>query len=202
MAIKNTCPKCKKRFSAPDSYVGKKVECPRCGQKVVLRSPEEIRRRAELDEETRRKLDEDRERLKLIERMEIRRRRTTRPYHEAYGTGESVVRHFNPGAPSRFLRLRVLSEVLTFSSYFEVLLALLGTGLTIYLKISGVIPSIGVLLLCLVGWAVVGSTLYLVLKFLGELAFTLSDLGDQQNDLVQLLLDIRDNTESPVEQEG
>ena len=37
--------------------------------------------------------------------------------------------------------------------------------------------------------------MYLLLKYLGELAFLMADIGDQQNDLVQLLLDIRDNTD-------
>jgi hypothetical protein len=44
---------------------------------------------------------------------------------------------------------------------------------------------------------VAGLVLYLALKYLGELAFLLADVGDQQNDVVQLLLDIRDNTEPP-----
>ena len=37
--------------------------------------------------------------------------------------------------------------------------------------------------------------LFLVLKFLGELAVFFADLGDQQNNTVQLLLDLRENTD-------
>ncbi len=201
MAVKNTCPKCKKRFSAPESYLGKKIECPRCGQRVLLRSPEQVRTEIEAKAERERQLEEDQRRLALIERMEIRRRHASTPYYETYGTGESSVRHFNPGAPSRFLRFRALSDVLTFSAYIVALLVLLAIGLTVYLKFAGVIPGIPLMLLCIAGLVAVGLTLYLVLKFLGELAFTLSDVADQQNDLVQLLLDVRENTEARVKQE-
>ena len=34
MAIKNICPKCKKAFSAPEGDLGKKVECPACGHQL------------------------------------------------------------------------------------------------------------------------------------------------------------------------
>lgn len=201
MAVKNTCPKCGKGFTAPENYIGKKVDCPRCGQKVILRSPEEINELVEVQAARLRKFDEDQERLALIEKMDIKQKRSSKPYYETYGTGESAVRHFNPNAPSRFLRFRALSEVFTFFAYFEALLVVMGIGLTLYLKINNTITSIPVLLLCLIGWGIIGTALYLALKFLGELAFLLSDVGDQQNDVVQLLLDVRDNTESTVESE-
>ena len=49
---------------------------------------------------------------------------------------------------------------------------------------------VGILVLTLLGTA-----LFLVLKFLGELAVFFADLGDQQNNTVQLLLDLRENTD-------
>ena len=197
MAVKSVCPSCKQSFSAPDDYLGKKVECPRCGHKTLLRSPEELRELEEVQAARQKKIEEDQQKLALIERMSFSRRRASRPYYETFGTGQSAVRHFNPNAPSRFLRFRALSELLIFFAYLEILLTMMGIGLTIYLKISGAIPSVSILLLCLVGWVILGTTLYLGLKFAGELAYLLSDVGDQQNDLVQLLLDIRENTDEP-----
>ena len=194
MAVKNVCPKCKKNFSAPEGYLGKKVECPRCGHRSILRTPEEIKDLEEVQSARQRKIEEDQERLALIEKMEARSR-GSRPYYEEYGVGVDPVRHYNPNAPSRFLRVRALSELLVLGAYLAVFLVLMGIGLTVYLKIADVITSIPILLVCLVGWAVAGVVLYLSLKYLGELAFLLADLGDQQNDLVQLLLDIRENTE-------
>ena len=195
MAVKNICPKCKKNFSAPDNYLGKKVECPRCGHRSILRSPEELRELEEVQSARQRKIEEDRERISLIEKMEARK--GGRPYYEEYGVGVDAVRHYNPNAPSRFLRVRALSELMILGAYLTVFLILMGIGLTVYLKIAGVIASVPVLLVCLVGWAILGVLLYLALKYLGELAFLLADVGDQQNDLVQLLLDIRENTEPP-----
>jgi DNA-directed RNA polymerase subunit RPC12/RpoP len=196
MAIKNVCPRCGKHFSAPEESLGKKVDCPACGHRSILRTQEEIQELQDVQSERQRKIEEDRERIALIEKMEARGR-GAKPYYEEYGiTGESV-RHFNPNAPSRFLRVRALSELLVLGAYLVVFLVLLGMGLTVYLKIAGTIASIPVLLMALLGWAIGGAVLYLALKYLGELAFLLADVGDQQNDLVQLLLDIRDNTEPP-----
>jgi len=196
MAVKNVCPKCKKNFSASEDSLGKKVECPRCGHRSILRTAEELKELQDVQTARQRKIEEDRERLALIEKIEARNR-GGRPYYEEYGVGTEPVRHYNPNAPSRFLRVRALSELLVLGAYLVVFLILMGMGLTIYLKIAGAISSIPVLLLCLVGWAVVGVVLYLALKYLGELAFLLADVGDQQNDIVQVLLDIRDNTEPP-----
>ena len=196
MAIKNICPRCKKAFSAPDDSLGKKVECPACGHRSILRTLEEVKELENVQNERQRKIEEDRDRLALIEKMESRGR-GSRPYHEEYGITSESVRHFNPNAPSRFLRVRALSELLVLGAYLVVFLVLLGMGLTVYLKITGVIGSIPVLLLGLLGWAIGGVVLYLALKYLGELAFLLADVGDQQNDVVQLLLDVRDNTEPP-----
>jgi DNA-directed RNA polymerase subunit RPC12/RpoP len=196
MSVKNICPKCKKSFSAPDDSLGKKVECPGCGHRSILRTAEELKELEEVQTARQRKIEDDRERLALIEKMEARNR-GGRPYYEEYGVGTESVRHYNPNAPSRFLRVRALYEVLILGAYLVVFLVLMAMGLTVYLKIINVIASIPVLLLCLVGFATAGVVLYLTLKYLGELAFLLADLGDQQNDLVQLLLDVRDNTEPP-----
>ncbi len=196
MAIKNICPRCKKAFSAPDESLGKKVECPGCGHRSILRTAEEIRELEDVQAARQRKIEEDRERLALIEKMDARSR-GAKPYYEEYGITADSVRHFNPNAPSRFLRVRALSELLILGAYLVVFLVLMGMGLTVYLKISGAIASVAALLACLAGWAIAGVVLYLSLKYLGELAFLLADVGDQQNDVVQLLLDIRDNTEPP-----
>jgi hypothetical protein len=144
-----------------------------------------------------RKRADDRERLALLEKLESRpERRTRRPYFEEYQTGAEAVRHFNPRAPSRYLRFRSFSDILVLGAYVELLLCALGMGLLVYLRIDGVIQSASVLLVLLTVWLILALGLYLALKYLGELAFLLSDLGDQQNDLVQLLLDLRDNTDT------
>ena len=186
MAVKNVCPNCKKSFSAPDAYLGKKIECPLCGHKSVLRSSEELRELEEMQAIRQRQLEEDEKKLELIERMDLRRQHSSRPYYETYGTGQKPVRHYNPNAPSRYLRFRALSEVFLIFAYIEILLVFMGIGLTIYLKIAGFIPNIPLLLLCLVGWSALGAILFLALKFAGELAFLLSEIGDQQKDLVHL----------------
>ena len=64
-----------------------------------------------------------------------------------------------------------------------------------YLKLGGTIESVSLLIALMIAWLVIGIALYLLLKYLGELSFLLADVGDQQNDIVQLLLDIRDNTD-------
>lgn len=122
------------------------------------------------------------------------------PYYERYQTGLQAVRHYNPNAPSRFLRLRALSDLLILSAYLVVMLAMSGAGLTVYLKIVGVLPSVSLLLLCLIGWTILGTVSYLILKYLGEVAFLLAGVGDLQDDVVQLLLDIRDNTDVQTEE--
>jgi hypothetical protein len=199
MAIKTSCPHCKKGFSAPEEYRGRKTECPACHRRFVLRSEEDIQAVEEEALEERRKREEDREKLALIERMGSKgHRRAGRPYYEEFQTGVDGVRHFNPKAPSRFLRVRALSDVLILGAYVEILLVALGVGLMIYLRLSGLIASVSVFLVLVIGWLVAGIALFLFFKCLGELAFLLAEVGDQQNDVVQLLLDIRDNT-TPTE---
>lgn len=196
MAVKTACPFCAKRFSAPDEYAGKRVECPRCGRKVLVRSRDEIRREAEAEEKQR---ASDRERLALIERQDRRRReRAAKPYYEEYLSGTGGVRHYNPNAPSRSLRLRVLSDLLVLAAYVGAFLTLLGMIVTVVLWLDGTLPGATLLVLCLVGWAIVGLGLFCALKAAAEVAFLLCDVGDHQHDVVQLLRDLRDNTDPPA----
>jgi hypothetical protein len=200
LALKASCAFCKKTFSAPEEYRGKKVDCPSCGRRFVLLTEEEAHQAsaaaaAEV-EDSRRKREEDRQKIALLERLESRaRKRSGKPYYEEFQTGSAGVRHFSPTAPSRFLRFRALSDVIVLGAYLELLLVAVGAGIMVYLRYSGIIETASVLFALLVAWLVVGIGLYLFFKYLGELAFLLADVGDQQNDLVQLLLDLRDNTD-------
>ena len=196
MALKASCTFCKKSFSAPDEYKGKKVDCPSCGRRSVLRTEAELHAAADREKELRRKHNEDREKLALIERMNTRGRKVSgKPYYEEFQTGVEGVRHFNPRATSRYLRLRNLSDFLVLAAYVELLLVVVGVGSMVYLKLGGTIESVSLLVALMIAWLVIGIALYLLLKYLGELSFLLADVGDQQNDIVQLLLDIRDNTD-------
>ena len=47
-----------------------------------------------------------------------------------------------------------------------------------------------------------GGVLFLLLKYLAELALLMASLGDQQNDVVRLLLDLRDNTDVDSSEQG
>jgi len=194
LAVRTKCPCCGKPFSAPDEYRGKKVDCPKCGHRFVLKTPEELDAEKNAAEEDRRKQAEDRQRLALIESRELRDRGGV-PYYERYQTGDRPVRNYDPKAPSRFSRMRALSDLLLAGAYIGLLLAAVGAGLTIYLRVGGMLDSTVLLLLCLVGWAIVGLGLFLGLKVLAELAFLLAFLADQQSDAVQLLLDIQENTD-------
>jgi uncharacterized Zn finger protein (UPF0148 family) len=196
MALKASCTFCKKTFSAPEEYQGKKVECPSCGRRSVLRTEAELHAAAEQEQELRRKRQDDREKLALIERMEARGRKGSgKPYYEEFQTGVEGVRHFNPREVSRYIGFRNLSDLLVLGAYVELLLVAVGVGSIVYLKLDGTIGSVPLLIALIIVWLVIGIALYLLLKYLGELSFLLADVGDQQNDIVQLLLDIRDNTD-------
>ena len=199
MAVRTACPHCKKNFSAPDDYRGKKIECPRCGRRSVLRT------RADLDQEAEeeRLLEADREKIALIESVQQRStRKAGRPYYEEYQTGRQAVRNFDPGAPSRFTRMRALSDLLLVGAYVELLLVAAGIGLTFYLWRLEIIPTGSILVLCLIGWIVLGAALYLFFKCLGELVALFVELADQQTDTVRLLLDLRENTDQSGETTG
>jgi DNA-directed RNA polymerase subunit RPC12/RpoP len=202
MAVKTSCSYCKKSFSAPEEYRGKKVECPSCGRRFILRTEEDIHAVQEQVEAANKKREEVREKLALIEKIESRGpKKPGRPYYEEFQTGVDGVRHFNPRATSRFLRFRTFSDFLVLGAYLEILLVAVGIGLMIYLRISGLISSVSVLFALLVAWLILGAGLFLFFKYLGELAFLLAEVGDQQNDIVQLLLDLRVNTD-PKETEA
>lgn len=200
MAVKTACPICRTTFSAPDEYHGRKVDCPRCGKRTVVRTREDLAEDARVAEEANKRRADGHAKIALIERMTRRRKHAGKPYYEAFQTGTGGVRHYHPGAPSRFLSLRALSDLLIFAAYFEVLLVALGGGMTTYLWWIRWIPNAALLLVCIAAWLIVGTAAYLLLKCLGELAFLSADVADQQNDLVQLLQDIRDNTdEAPTD---
>ena len=77
MAVKTSCSYCKKSFSAPEEYRGKKVECPSCGRRFILRSEEDIHAVHEQAEAAKKKREEDKEKLALIEKIESRQRKSS-----------------------------------------------------------------------------------------------------------------------------
>ena len=156
LALKTFCVFCKKSFSAPEEYRGKKVDCPACGRRFILQTEEDMHAVEEAELAARRKVEEDREKLALIERVESRRGRKRRPYYEEYQTGVEGVRHFNPRAPSRFLRIRAISDFMVLGAYLEILLVAAGIGLMIHLKVTGGIASLSVFFALLVAWLVPG----------------------------------------------
>lgn len=196
MAIKASCPYCSKGFTAPEEYRGARVECPKCHRRFVLKTPEEVEAALEEERRSQKKHEEDKEKIELLERLASRSaHRAGKPYYEEFQTGTQGVRHFHPRSPSKFLRLRNLSDFLLLGAYVQLLLCATGLGAQLYLLISGVLPGLALFLVLAVAWMVVGTSLYLLLKCLAEAAFLLSEVGDQQNDIVQILLDLRDNTD-------
>lgn len=195
MALKAACAHCRKAFSAPEEYRGKKIDCPACGRRVLVQTEADLQALQSREKDLKRKREEDKDKIALIEKIDSRTRKPSgRPYYEEYQTGAQGVRNYNPRAPSKFARFRSLSDILVLCAYFELFLVAVGTGLMIYLKLTGFIPNLATLLSLIVIWLLTGSGLYFLFKFLGEFAYLLSDVGDQQNDIVQLLLDLRENT--------
>ncbi len=193
MAIRTSCAHCQKRFSAPNEYRDKKVECPSCGRRTVVRAKEDIEKDVEDRKREEKLLAADREKIALIETIETRgAKRPGRPYFEAFQTGRSAVRNYDPRSPSRQPRLRALSDFVVLGAYLELLLVAVGVGMTIYLWIGGVIASAVVVLIALVGWLILGGALYVFFKALGELLLAAADVADQSHDTVQLLLDLRE----------
>ena len=162
---------------------------------MLVQTEDDLTAANEREADLKRKREEDRDKIALMERVDSRaRKRSGRPYYEEFQTGGHGVRNYNPRSPSRFAGFRNLSDILVLGAYIELFLAAIGVGLMIYLKLCGIIQTNAILLCLVVGWVVIGSSLYLVFKFLAELSYLLSDVGDQQNDVVQLLLDIRETT--------
>lgn len=210
MAVQLYCPDCNQPFSVSASLLGEELECPRCGHSFPSQSREDIfEREARLIQEESREVPETRPparprarseesgRIHLPEAGEEKSARVSGELPRAGQPAARPERHFEAGAPSRHLRLRALSELFLVFAYLGLLMVGLGAGLTIYLKLSGVIESLAVMLIALVGWGLVGGTLYLVMKLLAELVHLFADIGDQQRDQVSLLLDVRDNTDEP-----
>ena len=112
------------------------------------------------------------------------------------------MRNYDPRSGPGFLSLRYLADLLLIGAYAALLLSLTGIGLTVYLQVTGEIGSIVILSLILIGWVLVGGILFLLLKYLAELALLLASLGDQQNDVVRLLLDLRVNTDKNPPEES
>ena len=187
VTVGTVCPECQKAFSAPDDYLGKKVDCPHCGRRSVLRTLKQVEREAKC-------FEADREKSALLDRVESRQR-VGAPYCEEYQTGTQRVRNFHPRMPSKFLRIRALAELLVLGAYLELFLVAVGIGLTIHLWVEGVVPTASLMVVGILVLTLLGTALFLVLKFLGELAVFFADLGDQQNNTVQLLLDLRENTD-------
>ncbi len=188
MAVRALCDSCNKSFSAQDEYLGKKVKCPSCGTKVAVLSPDEL----EAKNTWRREQDE---RLELLEAMEERDRQKTMgtSYAVEFGTGLEPVRNFNPGAVSRFRKLRALSSFLLLGAYLGSVLLVGAGGLVVYLHYVGVIESVIVLTLSLLGMGIGLVIMFCCFKFLGELSWLLADLGDHQLDVRNLLIDLRDD---------
>lgn len=201
MAIRTSCPGCGKRFSAPEEYLGKRVDCPRCRYRVVVRTADEVEAERRVEEERRRRLEEDRRRLALIEQA-ARRADASRPYYERFQTGADRVRHHHPGAPSRFLRSRALADWLLLTAWLVLFLALAAIALTLWLGIGGAIASPALVGIALVGGVIFAAVSFVLLKFLAEVAFLLAEVGDRQQEIVQLLLDLRDNTDVPEVRDG
>ncbi len=132
------------------------------------------------------------ERIALIE---DRAREKDRRLSLAQDLGRSAggASNFDPGAPSRFGKLRVLARFLLLASYLLLGLVFAGIGVTVWLWREGAIEGAGIFSLAIVGWLLIGGFVYALFKFLGELAWLLADFGDHQLDARNLLIDLRDD---------
>ncbi|MEE8142255.1 MAG: hypothetical protein V3T77_04080 [Planctomycetota bacterium] len=191
MAVVTTCDSCKKTFSAQDEYLGKKIKCPSCGVKVTVLSAAERREEQALQRQEDQWRREQEKRIALVE--SLGHGRGAQSFAVQYGTGLDRVSHFNPGAMTRFRKLRALSRFLLVSAYMLLALILVGAGITVFLWREGVVERVGVLALWLLGWLLLLVLVFCLLKFLGELSWLLADMGDHQLDVRNLLLDLRDD---------
>lgn len=190
MAVRTVCSNCKKTFSAQDEYLGKKVKCPSCSAKVeVIDESERSAREAWQREQD--------ERIALVETLSRDKvdRKEGVPYAIQFGTGAERVRNYNPGAITRFRKLRALSRFLLLSAYVLLGLVLVGAGLTAFLYRQGLIERWEVLVLAELGWLFLLFLIFSLFKFLGEMAWLLADLGDHQLDTRNLLLDLREDAD-------
>lgn len=190
MAIKTHCDNCDREFSAQDDYVGKKIRCPGCGSKVDVLAEEDRRERELRQREEDDWRREQQGRIELIESME---KRKADSFARNLGTGVDRVRNFNPGAVSRFRKLRALSNFMILSAYLVGGLSIAGGGIAFFLYRDGAITSLPVFVLAAVGAILLAVFLFGLFKFLGELAWLMADLGDHQLDVRNVLLDLRDD---------
>lgn len=135
---------------------------------------------------------EQERKISLIEERQLDRDRRLSLADEVGATARGV-RNFDPGAPSRFRKLRALARFLVLSSYLLLGIVLAGIGVTFWLWREGAIAERGLLAIAVAAWLLAGGFLYCLFKFLGELAWLLADLGDHQQDVRNLLLDLRDD---------
>ena len=186
VAVKTQCPNCKNEFSAQDDYLGKKVKCPRCGDRVSVVAPKEREAKDKWH-------SEQEERLRLLERLAAEG--SERPsLAVAFGTGSDRVRNYNPGAVSRFRKLRALSRFMILCAYLIVGLFIAAGVLLVGLHRDEVISTMTLWGLLLVdGILLVFS--FCLFKFLGELSYLLADVGDHQLDVRNLLIDLREDAE-------
>lgn len=191
MAVWTTCPNCKKDFSAQDTYLGKKVKCPSCTAKVEVLPQQEQKEKG-------RWLDEQQKRLELYEELE---RDNARPqsFSVEFGTGLDRVRNYNPGAVSRFRKLRALSRFMILCAYLLTGL-IFGCGAVAVALFRDELFSIGVLVGIQFVLALSLVFSFCLFKFLGELSWLLADVGDHQLDVRNLLLDVRDDLDRVLAQ--
>ncbi|MCI0652412.1 MAG: hypothetical protein L0Z55_11070 [Planctomycetes bacterium] len=141
--------------------------------------------------------DEQAKRIELIESMSKRERRST---GAALASSPDRVRNYNPGAITRFRKLRALSRFMLLGAYLFLPLILCGLAACVYLyRQSEVDPAW--LVLATLGWTLLLLFAFFLFKFLGEMSWLLADLGDHQLDVRNLLLDLREYFDRlPVEQ--
>ena len=135
---------------------------------------------------------EQEDRIALIEGQQGSGRGSAGASPASAGIG---ARNFDPGAPSRFHKLRVVARFTLLASYLLLGVMIAGIGVTTWLWREGVIAEDGVFALAVLGWLFAGGFSYVLFKFLAEMSWLLADLGDHQLDARNLLIDLRDDLE-------
>ena len=182
MAISTICEHCGAGLSAPDSSLGKKVNCPTCDRKTRVLNAEESKALLEKQERENERQEERRSRLELLARLER---------EEALRGGiESSVRNFQPRAGTRHGRLRQMGGLMLGLSW--VVLVLLGLhALFDFLQMD--LSRTGF------GWGVMGTAAqnvglallgFSLMRIAAEVCFFMAESGDRQWDIRALLLDL------------
>ena len=102
------------------------------------------------------------------------------------------VRNYNPGAVTRFRKLRTLSRFMILCAYLLTGLVLGGAGLLLLAYQEGLL-TFSQLVASFLGTMWLAVLTFAFSKFLGELSWLLADLGDHQLDVRNLLLDLRED---------